>query len=105
MKKKKKEKERKINSTLFNYYFDYSNPEIMFEKLRDASDEKNKNMVESINKKLTKMKNIVKSVPKDEVSRFEENENITDIAEKILERNSEKKTMFRLKNINTKPNA
>ena len=80
--KKKKEKERKINSTLFNYYFDYSNPEIMFEKLRDASDEKNKNMVESINKKLTKMKNIVKSVPKDEVSRFEENENITDIVEK-----------------------
>ena len=95
--KKKKEKERKINSTLFNYCFDYSNPEIMFEKLRDASDEKNKNMVESINKKLTKMKNIVKSVPKDEVSRFEENENITDIAEKILERNSEKKQCSGLK--------
>ena len=82
---------------MFNYYFDYSNPEIMFEKLRDASDEKNKNMVESINKKLTKMKNIVKSVPKDEVSRFEENENITDIAEKILERNSEKKQCSGLK--------
>ena len=40
-KKKKKEKEKeKINNTLFNYYFDYSNPEIMFKKLRDASDEK-----------------------------------------------------------------
>ena len=38
-KKKEKEKE-KINNTLFNYYFDYSNPEIMFKKLRDASDEK-----------------------------------------------------------------
>ena len=25
---------------MFNYYFDYSNPEIMFKKLRDASDEK-----------------------------------------------------------------
>ena len=41
MSKKKKEKEKeKINNTLFNYYFDYSNPEIMFKKLRDASDEK-----------------------------------------------------------------
>ena len=30
-------------------------------------------MVESINKKLIKMKNIVKNVPKDEVSRVEEN--------------------------------
>ena len=40
-KKKKKGKEKeKINNTLFNYYFDYSNPEIMFKKLRDASDEK-----------------------------------------------------------------
>ena len=90
---------------MFNYYFDYSNPEIMFKKLRDASDEKNKNMVESIKKKLTKMKNIVKNVPKDEVSRVEENEKIIDIVERILELNSEKKTRFRLKNINTKPNA
>ena len=37
---------------MFNYYFDYSNPEIMFKKLRDESDEKNKKMVKSINKKL-----------------------------------------------------
>ena len=37
------------------------------------------------------MKNIVKSVPKDEVSRVEENEKIIDIAEKILELNSVKK--------------
>ena len=35
---------------MFNDYFDYSNPEIMFKKLRDATDEKNKNMVESITK-------------------------------------------------------
>ena len=46
----------------------------MFKRLRDASDENNKNMVESINKKLTKLKNIVKNVPKDEVSKVEENE-------------------------------
>ena len=63
----------------------------MFERLRDSSDEKNKSMVESINEKLTKLKNIVKNVPKDEVSKFEENEKIIDIVERILELNSEKK--------------
>ena len=45
----------------------------MIKKLKNASYEKNKNMVESINKKLTKLKNIVKNVPKDEVSKVEEN--------------------------------
>ena len=35
------------------------------------------------------MKNIVKNVPKDEVSRVEENEKIIDIVEKILELNRE----------------
>ena len=44
-------------------------------------------MVESMNEKLTKLKNIVKNVPKDEVSKFEENEKI-DIVERILELNS-----------------
>ena len=87
-----KKKKKKINNTLFNYYFDYSNPEIMFKKLRDASDQKNKNMVESIKKKLTKMKNIVKNVPKEKVFRVEENEKIIDIVEGILELNREKKS-------------
>ena len=91
-------KKENINNVLFNYYFDYSNPEIMFKRLRDASDEKNKNLVESINKKLTKMKNIVKNVPKDEVSRVEENEKIIDIVEKILELNSEKQSGKGLEN-------
>ena len=81
-----------INKKLFNYYFNYSNPDSMFKRLRDSSDEKNKSVVESINEKLTKLKNIVKNVPKDEVSKFEENE----IAKKIRKRS---------KNINTKPNA
>ena len=91
-------KKENINNVLFNYYFDYSNPEIMFKRLRDASDEKNKNLVESINKKLTKMKNIVKNVPKDKVSRVEENEKIIDIVEKILELNSKKQSGKGLKN-------
>ena len=63
----------------------------MFKKLRDATDEKNKNMVESINKKLTKIKHIARNVPTDDVSRAEENEKIIDIVEKILELNNEKK--------------
>ena len=63
----------------------------MFKKLRDASDEKSKNMEESINEKLTKLRNIVKKVPRDEVFKVEENEKIIDIVEKILELNNEKK--------------
>ena len=35
-----KRKKEKINNTFFNYHFDYLNPEIMFKRLRDASDEK-----------------------------------------------------------------
>ena len=77
----------------------------MFKKLRDASDQKNKNMVKSIKKKLTKMKNIVKNVPKEKVSRVEENEKIIDIVEGILELNREKKSEKRSKNFNAKSNA
>ena len=92
-----KKKKENISNELLNYYFTYLNPNIMLERLRDASDEKNKDMVESINKKLTKMKNIVKNVPKDKVSRVEENERITDIAERILELNSENQLGLGLK--------
>ena len=87
-KEKKNVKETlEIINELFNYYFNYLSPDIMFERLRDSSEEKNKSMVESINEKLTKLKNIVKNVPEDEVSKFEENEKI-DIVERILELNS-----------------
>ena len=58
---------------------------------------KNKDMVESINKKLTKMKNIFKNVPKDKVSRVEENEKIIDIVESIVELNSKKQLGIGLK--------
>ena len=83
-------KKENINNVLFSYDFDSSNAGIMFKRLRDASDENNKNIVESINKKLTKLKNIVTNVPKDEVSKVEENEKIIDVVEKILELNTEK---------------
>ena len=62
----------------------------MIEKLENASFEKNKNMVESINKKLTKLKNIVKNMPKDKVFKVEENEKIINIIERIFELNNEK---------------
>ena len=69
----------------------------MIEKLKNTSYEKNKNMVESINKKLTKLKNIVKNVPKDEVSKVEENKKIIVIVERILELNSKKQLGIGLK--------
>ena len=90
-------KKENINNELFNNYFDYLNPDTMFRRLRDSSDEKNKDMVESINKKLTKMKNIVKNVPKDKVSKIEENEKIIDIIERILELNNKKQLGIGLK--------
>ena len=62
----------------------------MFKKLKNTSDEKNKNLVESINKKLTKLKNIVRNVPRDEVSKVEENGKIIDIVERNLELNQGK---------------
>ena len=85
-------KKENISNVFFNCYFYYSNPDIMLKRLSNASDEKNKNLVESINKKLTKLKNIVKNVPKDEVSKVKENEKIIDIVERILELNNEKES-------------
>ena len=90
-------KKKNINNERFNHYFDYLNPTIMLKRLRNASDERNKDLVESINKKLTKMKNIIKNLPKDKVSRVEENEKIIDIVERILELNSEKQLEVGLK--------
>ena len=36
-------KKENINNELFKEYFDYSNPDTMIKRLRDAGDEKNKN--------------------------------------------------------------
>ena len=71
----------------------------MFERLRDASDGQSQDVVKSVNNKLTKLKNIVKNVPKDKVSRIEENEKIIDIFERILELNSEKQSEYGLKTL------
>ena len=56
-------KKENINNELFKEYFDYSNPDTMIKRLKNVNDEINKNMVESINKNLNKMKKIIKNVP------------------------------------------
>ena len=60
--------------------------------MKKTSDEKNKYMIESINKKLTKLKNIVRNVPRYEVHEVEENEKIINIVERIVELNNEKQS-------------
>ena len=69
------EKNKKnINNKLFKEYFNYSNPDTMIKRLKDVGDEKNKNMVESINKKLNKTKKISKKVPENKTFKIEESE-------------------------------
>ena len=62
-------KKKTVNNELFNYFLKCSNPDIMFRGLRDSTDEKNKSLVESINKKLTKSKKIIKNLPNDNESK------------------------------------
>ena len=69
----------------------------MIEKSKNPSYEKIKNILQSVNKKLTKLKNIFKNMPKDEVSKVEENEKIIEIVERILELNSKKQLGLGLK--------
>ena len=57
----------------------------------------NENQVYSINKTLTKIKNIVKNVPKTDPLKTEENEKIIDIVERIFEFNIENQLGLGLK--------
>ena len=61
----------------------------MCRRLGDAKGDVNKNQVYLIEKALTKIKNIVKNVPKDKTFEIKENEKIIDIVEKILKLNDE----------------
>ena len=69
----------------------------MIKRLKDAGDEKNENMVKSINKNLNKMKKMVKNVPENETFNIEDDEKIIDIVERILELNSKKQLGLGLK--------
>ena len=69
-----KEKEKKHKNEFFSYYLNYSSPSNMLSRLSDASSEINEEQVYSIIKTLTKIKNIVKNVTKDDPLKTEENE-------------------------------
>ena len=77
-------KEKNINNKLFDHYFGYSNLSNMRNRLIYVTGETKKNRVDTINKQLTKFKNSVKNVPKNDKLKSEENEKITDVVEKIL---------------------
>ena len=69
----------------------------MLSRLSNIRSEINKNQVYSINKALTKIKTIVKNVPKAGLLNVKENEKIIDIVERILELNSENQLRLGLK--------
>ena len=71
----------------------------MIKRLKDAGDEKNKDIVEPINEKLNKMKKIIKNIPENKTLKIEESEKIFDFVEKILELNSKNKLGLGLKNL------
>ena len=50
-----KEKEENLNNELFSYFFNYSRPSNMCNRLSDAKGEINKNQVYLIKKALTKI--------------------------------------------------
>ena len=69
----------------------------MLSRLSNARSEISKDQVHSVNKTLTKIKNIVKNVPKDDPLKTEGSEKIIDIVERILEYNSENQLGLGLK--------
>ena len=90
-------KKENIHNELFKEYLEYSNPDTMIKRLKDVSDEKDRNMVKSTNKNLHKMKNIIKNMSENKTFKIEENEKIMDFVERILELNSEKQLGLGLK--------
>ena len=94
-------KKKNINNKLLKEYFDYSNPDTIIKRLKDVSDDKNKNTVESINKKLNKIKKILENVPNDKPFKIEKNEKTIEIVEKIFELNREKQLGLGLKILTT----
>ena len=69
----------------------------MLSRLSNAKGKINKNQVYLIENTLTRIKNIVGNVPKDNPLKTEENKQIIDIVERILELNSESQLGLGLK--------
>ena len=57
----------------------------------------NKTRADLIKNVLTKLKRMIKNTPKDDAAKIEENENITDVVEKILEFNNKIQSVQGLK--------
>ena len=90
---------KKINNELLShyFYFNYSSPSNMLNRLSDAKGDVNENQLYLINKSLTKMKYIIRKVPENKRFKIEENEKIIEIVERILELNSENQLGLGLK--------
>ena len=69
----------------------------MYKKICEAEGERNEDKVYSIKEMLNKMKEAIKNVPKDKVSRVEKNKKIIDIVERILELNGKNQSGLSLK--------
>ena len=69
----------------------------LIKRLKNVNYEINKNMVESINKSLNKMKKIIKNVPENKTFKIEENKKIIDFVERILDLNRDKQLGLGLK--------
>ena len=69
----------------------------LIKRLKNVNDEINKNMAESINKSLNKMKKIIKNVPENKTFKIEENKKIIDFVERILDLNRDKQLGLGLK--------
>ena len=82
-----KRKESSINNALFKHCFKYSSPSNICNQLSETKGAVNEVRVDLIKKTLTKMKNIVKNGPADDLLKTEENEKIIDVVESILEIN------------------
>ena len=81
---------------MYSHYVNYSSPDNMCSRLDNAKSEINKDQVYLIKNALTKLKNIVKNVPKNRRFKIEESEKIIDIVERILELNNENQMPSRL---------
>ena len=80
--------EKNINNKLFkNYFTKYQSPSDIYKKIRKTKGKKNEDQVYAVKKVLNKIKKLIENVPKDKVSRVEENEKIIDIVDNILEFN------------------
>ena len=102
-------KSEDINNDLFRKYFNFSGPIDLTKKLLKTKDaRKNSKFVEEIKNRLSNLKDEIENFFKEEI-KDEKPDKILEIINEIIDFNKEeqklKKTRFKFKNFNTKPNA